>query len=90
MDISSLDGIAFNHQVITLLEFLGVDPSTFVQCQNECRKRLSLALVSNKFAVSLLSKAIRYYDWKKIDQSGFIVPEDPFMRSLLMKLIADR
>ena len=85
-----LGSICFNQQLITLLEFMGVKESVFIEYQNECRKRLSMALIGKKAAVSLLRHTIRYYDWEAINTSGIVIPQEPFMRSLLMTLCRDR
>jgi hypothetical protein len=85
-----LEPISFNQQLITLLEYMGVTTSFFVEFQNECRKRLSMTLICKKSAVSLLRKTVRYYDWEQINQSGILIPQEPFCRSLLLTLCRDR
>ncbi|CAF4014973.1 unnamed protein product, partial [Rotaria sp. Silwood1] len=82
--------ISFNRQAITLLEYMGIKTSIFVEFQNEWRKRLSMALICKKSAVSLLGKTIHSYNWEYIKQSGILIPQEPFIRSLLMTICRDR
>lgn len=89
VNYSQPKGLYFNQQAITLLEFMGVPTSLFVEFQYISRKRLSMALISKKSAISMLRRTIRFYDWEQINKSGFVIPQEPFFRSLLMTLCQD-
>jgi RNA dependent RNA polymerase len=85
-----LEPISLNRQLITLLEFMGIESSVFVEFQNAHRKILSMALLCKKSAVSFLRKAVRFYNWEAIYDSGVLITQEPFIRSLLMTLCRDR
>lgn len=69
---------------------MGVPRSLFVEFQYISRKRLSMALISKKSSISMLRRTIRFYDWEKINNCGFVIPQEPFFRSLLMTLCQEK
>lgn len=85
-----LEPISLNRQLVTLLEFMGIEPSVFVEFQNAHRKMLSMALLCKKSAVSFLRRAVRFYNWESMYHSGILITQEPFIRSLLMTLCRDR